>query len=81
MTVQIYKHIEAEYMDVIFPYKEAIKNAYGLIGHTTTHVASLCLREEKLKVSQLYFMVKQVFEAVYFDTPFNPVVEEAAERK
>ena len=27
-------------MGVAFPYKEAITNAYGLIGHTTTHVAS-----------------------------------------
>ena len=27
-------------MDVAFPYKEAITNAYGLIGHITTHVAS-----------------------------------------
>ena len=27
-------------MDAAFPYKEAITNAYGLIDHTTTHVAS-----------------------------------------
>ena len=27
-------------MDVAFPYKEVITNAYGLIGHITTHVAS-----------------------------------------
>ena len=40
MTVQIYRHIGATYMDVVFPYKEAITNAYGLIGHTTTHVVS-----------------------------------------
>ena len=26
-------------MDVAFPYKEAITNAYDLIDHTTTHVA------------------------------------------
>ena len=26
-------------------------------------------------------MVKQVLDAVYFDTPFNPVVEEASEWK
>ena len=32
-------------MDVAFPYKEAIAvtNAYGLIDHTTTHVASQSL--------------------------------------
>ena len=30
-------------MDVAFPYKEAIANAYGLIDHTTTHVASRSL--------------------------------------
>ena len=40
MTVQIYRHIGATYMDVAFPYKEAITNAYGLIGHTTTNVAT-----------------------------------------
>ena len=27
-------------MDVAFPYKEVITNAYGLIGHITTHLAS-----------------------------------------
>ena len=27
-------------MDAAFPHKEAITNAYGLIGHTTLHVAS-----------------------------------------
>ena len=27
-------------MDAAVPYKEAITNAYGLIGHTTSHVAS-----------------------------------------
>ena len=26
-------------MDVVFPYKEAITNGYGLVDHTTTHVA------------------------------------------
>ena len=26
-------------MDVSFPYKERNTNAYGLIDHTTTHVA------------------------------------------
>ena len=39
-------------MDVAFPYKEAITNAYGLIDHTTTHVASQSLPyiiEEKTK--------------------------------
>ena len=30
-------------MDVAFPYKEAITNAYDLIDHTTTHVASQSL--------------------------------------
>ena len=39
-------------MDVAFPYKEAITNAYGLIDHTKTHVASqslLYILEEKAK--------------------------------
>ena len=40
MTVQIYRHIGVTYMDVAFPYKEAITNAYDLIGHTTTNVAT-----------------------------------------
>ena len=40
MTVQnIYIYVGATYKDVAFPYKEAITNAYGLIGHTRTHVA------------------------------------------
>ena len=40
MTVQnIYIYVGVTYMDVAFPYKEAITNAYGLIGHTRTHVA------------------------------------------
>ena len=66
-------------MDVAFPYKEAITSAYGQPAHvaTTAHVASQCLLytlEEKAKqpkVNNPYFMVKQVFEAVHFDTPFN----------
>ena len=67
MTVQIYRHIGVTYMDVAFPYKEAITNAYdliivtrsniawklyGLIDHTTTHVASRVssyVLEEKAK--------------------------------
>ena len=76
-------------MDVAFPYKEAITNAYGLIRPTTTHVASqspIAKRKkpncQSRKVNQLHFMVKQVFEAVHFDTPpFNPIVEDAAEWK
>ena len=43
MTAQIYRYIGATYMDVMdvaFPYKEAITNAYGLIGHIRTHLAS-----------------------------------------
>ena len=38
-TKYIYIYVGATYMDVAFPYKEAITNAYGLIGHTRTHVA------------------------------------------
>ena len=39
-------------MDVAFPYKEAITNAYGPINHTTTNVANqspLTVLEEKTK--------------------------------
>ena len=39
-------------MDIPFPYKEAITNAYGLIEHTETHMASqslLYILEEKAK--------------------------------
>ena len=76
-------------MDVTFPYKEAITNACSLIGPTTTRVASqfsLIAQRKKpncqsRKANQLHFMVKQVFEAVHFDTLFNPIVEEAAEVK
>ena len=75
-------------MDVAFPYKEAITKTYGLIDHTTTHVASRSLLyprvkdpEEKPKVNHPYLMVKQVFQAVHFDKPFNQIVEEAAEWK
>ena len=76
-------------MDVAFPYKEALTNACGLIGPTTSHVASqspiIAQRKkpncQSRKVNQLHFMVKQVFETVHFDTPFNPIVEEAAEWK
>ena len=39
MTVQIYRYVGATYMDVAFPYKEAITNTYDLIGHTRTHLA------------------------------------------
>ena len=76
-------------MDVTFPYKEAITNACGLIGPTTTHMASQSLliaqrkkpNCQRRKVNQLHIMVKQVFEAGHFDTTFNPIVEEAAEVK
>ena len=71
-------------MDVAFLYKEALTNAYGLIGHTTTRVISqspLMSQRKKPKVNQLYFMVKQVFQVFHFNTPFNPTVEEAAEWK
>ena len=71
-------------MDVAFPYKEAITNAYGLIDHTKTHVASqplLYIPEEKAKGQSSILTVKQVFEAVHFDTPFNQIVEKAAEWK
>ena len=71
-------------MDVAFPYKEAITNAYGLIDHTKTHVTRqsfLYIPEEKAKGQSSILMVKQVFEAVHFDTPFNQIVEEAAEWK
>ena len=75
-------------MDVAFPYKEAITNAYGQPAHLATkaHVASQSLlytleEKSKAKVNHPYFMVKQVFEAVHFDTPFNQIVEEAAEWK
>ena len=39
---------------------------------------------KKPKVNQLgnyAFMVKRMFEAVHFDTHFNPIMEEAAEWK
>ena len=50
MTVQ--RHEGAPYMDAAFSYKEAITNAYSLIDHTKTHVASqslLYIIEEKAK--------------------------------
>ena len=74
-------------MDVAFPQKVAITNDYGLIYHTTTHVASKVssyVIQEKLKGQStvlLYFMVKQVSQAVQFNTSFSPIVEEAAEWK
>ena len=40
MTAQTYRYVGATYKDAAFPYKEAITNVYGLIGYTTTHVAS-----------------------------------------
>ena len=49
---KIYRHVGATYMDVAFPYKEAITNAYGPINHTTTNVANqspLTVLEEKTK--------------------------------
>ena len=70
-----------------FPQKVAITNAYGLIYHTKTHVASRVssyVIQEKGKGQStvlLYFMVKQVSEAVQFNTSFSPIVEEAAEWK
>ena len=39
-------------MDIAFPYKQAITNAYGLIDHTKTHVTNqsfLYILEEKAK--------------------------------
>ena len=74
-------------MDVAFPQKVAITNDYGLIYHTTTYVASKVssyVIQEKLKGQStvlLYFMVKQVSQAVQFNTSFSPIVEEAAEWK
>ena len=76
-------------MDVAFPYKEAITNAYGQPPRvaTTAHVASQSLlytlkeKAKQPKVNHSYFMVKQVFEAAHFDTPFNQIIEEAAEWK
>ena len=71
-------------MDVAFPYKEAITNAYGQPTHvaTTAHLASQSLLytlEEKAKGQSSIH--RQVFEAIHFDTPFNQIVEEAAEWK
>ena len=37
--------------------------------------------EEKAKRQSSIFDGKQVFQAVYFDTPFNQIFEEAAEWK
>ena len=37
--------------------------------------------EEKAKGQSSILDGKQVFQAVYFDTPFNQIVEEAAEWK
>ena len=74
-------------MDFAFPQKLAITNAYGLIYHTTTHVASkvsFYVLQEKAKGQStvlLHFMVKQVSQAVQFNTSFNPIVEEAGEWK
>ena len=74
-------------MDVAFPQKVAITNDYGLIYHTTTHVASNVssyVIQEKVKGQStvlLYFMVKQVSQAVQFNTSFSPIVEEVAEWK
>ena len=49
MTVQIYRHIGVTYMDVAFPYKEAITNAYGLINHTKSPSYIVYILEEKAK--------------------------------
>ena len=74
-------------MDVAFPQKVAITNDYGLIYHTATHVASNVssyVIQEKVKGQStvlLYFMVKQVSQAVQFNTSFSPIVEEVAEWK
>ena len=70
-------------MDVVFPYKEAITNAYGQPAHvaTTAHVASqsiLYTLEEKAKGQSSILYGKA---SVHFDTPFNQIVEEAAEWK
>ena len=56
-------------MDVDFPYKEAITNAYG------QPLPPMSWRK-KPKVNHPYFMVKQVFEAVQFDKRFNQITEE-----
>ena len=83
----MYRHIGAAYANVSFPQKVAITNSYGLIYHTTTHVASkvsFYVLQEKAKgqsIVLLYFMVKQVSQAVQFNTSFNPIVEKAAEFK
>ena len=70
-------------MDVAFPYKEAITNAYGQPAHVASQSLLYTLEEKakQPKVNHPNFMVKQVFEAVHFDTPFNQIVEEAAEWK
>ena len=48
LNITVQRHVRAKYMDIAFPYKEAITNAYGLIDLTTTRVASrslLCPRK------------------------------------
>ena len=51
MTVQIYRHIGVTYMDVAFPYKEAITNAYGQPAHVQQqHMwPAIYILEEKAK--------------------------------
>ena len=74
-------------MNFAFPQKLAITNTYVLIYHTPTHVASkvsFYVLQEKAKGQStvlLHFMVKQVSQAVQFNTSFNPIVEEAGEWK
>ena len=44
-NITVQRHVGATYIDVAFPYKQAIAitNAYGLIDPTTTNVASQSL--------------------------------------
>ena len=83
----MYRHIDAAYKDVSFLQKVAITNSYGLIYHTTKHGASkvsFYVLQEKAKGQStvlLFFMVKQVSQAVQFNTSFNAIVKEAAEFK
>ena len=64
-------------MDITFPYKEAITNAYGLVDL----ILEQKIQRKKPKANHPYLMVKQVFQAVHFDKPFNQIVEETAEWK
>ena len=75
-------------MDIAFPYKEAITNAYGLVDLTTTgwpagpsYILEEKCQRKKPKANHPYLMTKQVFQAVHFGKPFHQIVEEAAEWK